>query len=134
MLQKEFEERVGMKVTPYEYGVIETLYNDSDLEKDEFCAKWKKNDRMEMGELNANTITTLNKRIFAKNEIIEEQKQIIENISKFLMDIAYGVSESEEIYEKAVKLIGRNNAIIYKMDKDYTLTDEDKNFIKSEIQ
>ena len=42
MLQKEFEERVGMKVTPSEYGVIETLYNDSDLEKDEFCAKWKK--------------------------------------------------------------------------------------------
>lgn len=31
MLQKEFEERVGMKVTPSEYGVIETLYNDSDL-------------------------------------------------------------------------------------------------------
>ena len=26
MLQKEFEERVGMKVTPSEYGVIETLY------------------------------------------------------------------------------------------------------------
>ena len=49
MLQKEFEEKVGMKVTPSEYGVIETLYNDSDLEKDEFCAKWKKNDRMEMG-------------------------------------------------------------------------------------
>lgn len=44
MLQKEFEERVGMKVTPSEYEVIETLYNDSDLEKDVFCAKWKKND------------------------------------------------------------------------------------------
>lgn len=66
MLQKEFEERVGFKVSASEYGTIETLYNESDLDKDVFCAKWKKNDRMEMAELNANTITTLNKRIFSR--------------------------------------------------------------------
>lgn len=134
MLQKEFEERVGMKVAPSEYGVIETLYNDSDLEKDEFCAKWKKNDRMEMGELNANTISTLNKRIFAKDEEIKRQRQLIEDAAKFLVDIAYCVSDADEIYKQAVKLIGRNNAIIYKMDKDYSLTDDDKSLIKSEIQ
>lgn len=134
MLQKEFEERVGMKVTPSEYGVIETLYNDSDLEKDEFCTKWKKNDRMEMGELNANTISTLNKRIFAKDEEIKRQRQLIEDAAKFLVDIAYCVSDADEIYKQAVKLIGRNNAIIYKMDKDYSLTDDDKSLIKSEIQ
>lgn len=51
MLQKEFEERVGFKVSASEYGTIETLYNESDLDKDVFCAKWKKNDRMEMADL-----------------------------------------------------------------------------------
>lgn len=89
---------------------------------------------MEMGELNANTISTLNKRIFAKDEEIKRQRQLIEDAAKFLVDIAYGVSDADEIYKQAVKLIGRNNAIIYKMDKDYSLTDDDKSLIKSEIQ
>lgn len=86
------------------------------------------------GELNANTISTLNKRIFAKDEEIKRQRQLIEDAAKFLVDIAYGVSDADEIYKQAVKLIGRNNAIIYKMDKDYSLTDDDKSLIKSEIQ
>lgn len=89
---------------------------------------------MEMGELNANTISTLNKRIFAKDEEIKRQRQLIEDAAKFLVDIAYCVSDADEIYKQAVKLIGRNNAIIYKMDKDYSLTDDDKSLIKSEIQ
>ena len=42
MLQSEFEERVGMKVTPAEFEAIEVVYNNSEVDKDEFCKIWRK--------------------------------------------------------------------------------------------
>ncbi len=132
MLQKEFEERVGMKVTPSEYGVIETLYNDSDLEKDEFCTKWKKNDRMEMGELNANTITTLNKRIFSKDAKVKEHEETIKQTAYFLIRKA-STNDDIELYEEAISLIGRNDAISYKLANDYSLTIDDRDYLINKL-
>lgn len=42
MIQKEFEERVIVKVSAKEYEAIETVYMQSDLDKDEFCKLWIK--------------------------------------------------------------------------------------------
>lgn len=39
MLQREFEER-AMKVTAEEYASINAVYENCDLEKDEFCKLW----------------------------------------------------------------------------------------------
>lgn len=43
MLQSEFEERVGMKVSASEYEAIEVVYMNADeiIDKDEFCRVWK---------------------------------------------------------------------------------------------
>ena len=136
MLQKEFEERVRMNVTPTQYGIIETLYNDSDLDKDVFCAKWKENDRMEMSELNANTISTLHNRIFAKDAEIKKKISAIEETAYFLIDKADEIEDIDlhiSLYKKAVELIGRKKAVIHKIKNDYRLTDTDKNFIMTEL-
>lgn len=45
MTQKEFQDRVKMQVSAQEYAAIEVVYMNSDLEKDEFCKIWKKNER-----------------------------------------------------------------------------------------
>lgn len=42
MIQQEFEERVIVKVSAKEYEAIETVYMQSDLDKDEFCKLWIK--------------------------------------------------------------------------------------------
>lgn len=42
MLQKEFEDRTGVKVSFEEYSAIETVYLESCLDKDEFCKIWCK--------------------------------------------------------------------------------------------
>ena len=42
MLQSEFEARVQMKVSEAEYWHINEVYNQSDLDKDEFCKLWIK--------------------------------------------------------------------------------------------
>lgn len=43
MLQHEFEERVGIKVSAKEYEAIEVvyMYADETINKDEFCKMWK---------------------------------------------------------------------------------------------
>jgi len=40
MMKKEFEERVGLKVTNKEYAEIEKAYMASNEDKDEFCVEW----------------------------------------------------------------------------------------------
>lgn len=42
MRQIEFEQRVGMSVNTNEYASIENVYMASDLDKNAFCALWKK--------------------------------------------------------------------------------------------
>ncbi len=42
MTQQEFTKRVGMSVDATEYAAIETVYMNSDLDKDEFCKLWIK--------------------------------------------------------------------------------------------
>ena len=38
----EFQNRVNVNVTPDEYEHIEAVFMASDMEKDEFCAMWRK--------------------------------------------------------------------------------------------
>lgn len=42
MLKSEFEERVSMTVSQDEYDSIEQVYNNCDVDKDEFCRLWVK--------------------------------------------------------------------------------------------
>lgn len=42
MTQQEFETRVLVKVSTSEYWHINEVYNNSDLDKDEFCKLWVK--------------------------------------------------------------------------------------------
>lgn len=128
MLQTEFEERVGFKITPQEYRIIETLYNDSDLDKDVFCAKWKNNDRMEMSELNANTISILNKRIFAKDENIKNQSKVISETAHFLIDKSVELGDYE-LYSQAIDLIGLKDVIRYKLVNGKSLTKDESEYI-----
>lgn len=41
----EFQSRVNVNVTPEEYEHIEAVYKASDLDKDDFCAMWRKMNR-----------------------------------------------------------------------------------------
>ena len=42
MTKQEFETRVQMQVSNEEYRIIEEMYMNSDVEKDEFCKYWSK--------------------------------------------------------------------------------------------
>ena len=42
MMRSEFIERTGFDPTAEEYKEIESQYMDSDLDKDKWCSKWKR--------------------------------------------------------------------------------------------
>lgn len=42
MTKKEFETRTGVPVTETEFWSINDVYNNSNVDKDEFCRLWKK--------------------------------------------------------------------------------------------
>lgn len=43
MMYNEFVERTGMNVNSAEFDAIIEVYNNSDVDKDDFCKLWVKN-------------------------------------------------------------------------------------------
>lgn len=77
MLQKEFEERVGINVSYEEYLSIEKKYMECDLDKDEFCAQWVKK--------NAKRI----KEVKATIKAAEKEQKLHERLFKIMRKVAY---------------------------------------------
>lgn len=71
MMRSEFIERTGFDPTAEEYAEIEAQYMESDLDKDKFCAKWKRdggiiryaNARRNRAEELERTLTSVNKNL-----------------------------------------------------------------------
>lgn len=74
MLQKEFEDRTGVKVSLEEYSAIETVYMASDLDKDEFCKMWCK--------MNASRIKAAKKAQAEKEAKARENTRLFNIIGK----------------------------------------------------
>lgn len=86
MTKQEFTDRTLVDVSESEYEAIETVYMNSDLEKNDFCRLWCK--------MNAS-------RVKAAKEAIKEQKRIaklsmFEYVSEFVMNMANKASEENE--------------------------------------
>ena len=75
MLKSEFEERVSMSVTTEEYWHINEVYNNSDLDKDEFCRLWVK--------MNQNRVNKAKAEAKAKAEQEALRDKAWEIISKY---------------------------------------------------
>ena len=72
MLQSEFEARVQMKVSEAEYWHINEVYNQSDLDKDEFCKLWIK-----MNQTRVNKAREIAKAVEADTRLREKLWEIV---------------------------------------------------------
>lgn len=63
MMRSEFIERTGFDPTADEYAEIELQYMDSDLDKDKFCAKWKRD---------GGVIRYANQRRYVMEELVQK--------------------------------------------------------------
>lgn len=85
MLQKEFEDRTGVKVSIDEYSAIEKVYMESDIDKDEFCKMWCK--------MNTSRIKAAKKALAEKEAKTKENARLFNIIRKLEKKRHYNIAE-----------------------------------------
>ena len=128
MMKQEFEERANFKISLECYhSLIEPEYNASKLDKDEWVKEWKKN-----GGIQAAYDWECAKRIKAeKLAKVAEGEKI--NIAKALIMKADELYD-EEMNQMAVDIIGERNYLVYKLENQLNLTEDDKKRILANLK
>ena len=122
MLQSEFEERVGFRITPEEYREIESLYLACSMNKDEFCKEWLKTKDSKI----VRDLTACNNNM-AKALTANEKK--FRELGESLADYAsreIDITMKAEIRQKAIGLLGQKEYFKLILCKGYELVDQDK--------
>ena len=128
MMKQEFEERANFKVSPECYHTfIEPGYNASNLDKDEWVKEWKKN-----GGVQAAYDWECAKRIKAEKAVkgAEGEKT---NMAKALIKKADQFND-EEMNRMAVVIIGERDYLVYKLENQLKLTEDDKKRILANLK
>lgn len=133
MTQKEFEIRTGLTVSADEYAGIEAVYMAAgEMDKDVFCAEWKK-----IG--GSRLVMDLFGEVMRQRGEIERLKGDEQESRKLLGEAAeYLIEKSSErddigMRREACRLIGEREVVMYKLNYDQTLCDEDLVWIKEQL-
>lgn len=127
-MKQEFEERANFKVSPECYHTfIEPGYNASNLDKDEWVKEWKKN-----GGVQAAYDWECAKRIKAEKAAkgAEGEKT---NMAKALIKKADQFND-EEMSRMAIAIIGERDYLVYKLENQLKLTEDDKKRILANLK
>lgn len=130
MTQKEFTARTGITPSGCEWSAIEDMYlMAGNMEKDEFCDAYK----------NIGT-TPLVKKLHTQTASqritigeLTNKLQILKNKIHYLAEVLINqASEHADhcLYNEAVRAIGQQDAVLYKIDNGIALWDEDHEYIK----
>lgn len=128
MMKQEFEERANFKVSPECYHTfIEPGYNASNLDKDEWVKEWKKN-----GGVQAAYDWECAKRIKAEQAAkgAEGEKT---NMAKALIKKDDQFND-EEMNRMAIAIIGERDYLVYKLENQLKLTEDDKKRILANLK
>lgn len=128
MTQQEFTQRTGIEVETMQYAAIEQVYMYTELDKDDFCADYKKHgDSVIISHL----VNELDKTTYERGRAhasLKEYKALMQDIAEMLIHKA-DEHMDEELYNSAINIIGVEECIKYKLINDLELTKEDKEYI-----
>lgn len=128
MMKQEFEERANFKVSPECYHTfIEPGYNASNLDKDEWVKEWKKN-----GGVQAAYDWECAKRIKAEKAAKGAEGEMT-NMAKALIKKADQFND-EEMNRMAIAIIGERDYLVYKLENQLKLTEDDKKRILANLK
>lgn len=126
---QEFTQRTGYTpATEEEWKEIESMYMEAgdSVDKDLFCKEWLKHKR-------SNLLRIFYKRAMEKAETLEYFNDLRTETAKFLIDKAVDLDD-RDMFAQAEKLIGMKRVVLYKIEQDYNLTREDKEYINDNIR
>lgn len=125
MTQQEFEDRTGKVITSEEYARIEAMYMAAgNMDKDQFCAEYKKHSSSALVAEYYRRITVLNGMLEERNNELDDAWQKRTNLAEFLLGKAAAYDDTD-FHREAVRLIGRKTAVLYKVKSGLPLWDED---------
>lgn len=126
MTQQEFIERMGITPTAEEFDYIHAVYMNTSMDKDEFCKDFKKHgDSSILRDVHARTVNF---------ELQSKQAQAaFKEMAEFLVGKACAYEDSD-FYRQAVVLVGQREVTRMKLEMDLPLWDEDKEYIKNNLQ
>lgn len=135
MLQKEFEERIGRKVTEKEYVEANAMYMlaGDDMDKDTFCREWKKVGGSPLVKGLFETAYHQGKVIEGKSIIIKDLQIEKEDTVNFLLRKSYALDD-EVMLNMAIAMVGHAAVIRKKLELDLPLWDVDKLYINQHIE
>lgn len=130
MTRQEFEDRTGKSVTPEEYAQIEAMYMATgSMDKDQFCAEYKRHGASALVAEYYRRITVLNGMLDERNNELNDARQTRTSLAEFLLGKAAAYDDTD-FYRKAVRLIGRKAATLYKVKSGFPLWEEDVRYLR----
>ena len=92
MLQKEFEELIGRKVTESEYVEANAVYMTAgDIDKDEFCKEWMQFGQSKLVQGLFETAYRMNQAHQEDTLIINETREMLSDAADAMLEIADGL-------------------------------------------
>lgn len=106
MLQKEFEDRIGRKVTTEEYVEANAVYMMAgELDKDEFCREWLKIGSSKLVQCLFEKAHSLDQDLQEQKLMVNECQEMISDAADTMLEIGDTISPTkvrEELEKKAV--------------------------------
>ena len=126
MTLQEFTDRTGIAVSEAKFKHIHSVYMMTLMEKDEFCEEWNKYAGSKI--IHDLHVKATNKEM--ENDILKRQ---LADQAHFLIEKSCKYNDPA-MFDMAVSLIGKDNAVLYKLHNDLPLWDEDKTFLIYQLE
>lgn len=125
---QEFTERTGYTpASDAEWNAIEMMYLQSgeSVDKDLFCKDWLKHK-------DSRLLRAFYKLALDRSEALYNYKWQCTKTAKLIIN--KGADFDINLYKQAVKLIGQKQVVLYKIEQGYELTQDEKDYIKDNLQ
>lgn len=134
MTKFEFEDRTGLKVTDEEYYEIESMYMAvPNMEKDEFCKRWRQCGNNPLAKELAKQANVLNGMLEERNNEVDDCHDKMNELAEFLIGKA-SAHEDTDLYREAVKIIGQKAVTLCKIRMNLPLWEEDVKYINDNLK
>lgn len=142
MLQKEFEDRIGRKVTTEEYVEANAVYMMAgELDKDEFCREWLKIGSSKLVQCLFGKAHSLDQDLQEQKLMLKESKEMLSDAADAMLEVAdanLGCTTEEwtaqELTKKACWLVGQKEVTRRKVSSGYRLDDKDRETIINNLK
>lgn len=132
MTREEFTQRTGMEVETMQYATIEQVYMYTELDKDDFCADYKKHgDSVIISHL-VNALDKITCETGRAQVSLKAYERLMKGVAEMLIRKAEEDMD-EELYKSAIDIIGRSECIKYKLNNNLELDKQDKEYIRERI-